>query len=258
MILAGLLLAASTAALLRVLLEPPPFRVRRTASGRPGIRPPAFPARLPRPLRVRLEAVGWSPAGFAAVAAGGSATALLFWPALGVKALVLALVVAILSLWTLESEYRRWEAEIFRELPVFADLLGIHLAAGDTPLQALSGSASLLSGPLRLQVERALARAAFDPDLAAALQSLGDVTGRPEMAALAARLGAALHARIPPHESFAALSESLRRTAESEVRAASRRLPAAFALIAMLGLFNLALVIGGPILLASLHALARP
>lgn len=258
MIVTALLLLASITALLHAILEPPAFRIRRVPVRRWGVRLPGLTDRIPRPLQVRLQAVQWSPATFVAVAAGGTLTALVFLPALGVKALVLAVTVLVLSLFSLESEYRRWEVEIFRELPVFADLLEIHLAAGDTPMQALAGAASLLSGPLRPQVERTLARAAFGQDFAAALESLGQVTGRPEMAAVAARLGAALHARTPPHQSFAALSESLRRTAESEVRETSRRMPAVFALIAMLGLFNLAMVIGGPILLASLHMLARP
>ncbi|BDG59942.1 type II secretion system F family protein [Caldinitratiruptor microaerophilus] len=251
-------LVAGIAALVRTLLEPPPFRIRRLPARRRGVRPPDLTGRFPRPLRVRLQAVGWPPAAFAAVVSGGTLTALLLLPALGATALFLALTVLAVSFWTLEAEYRRWQVEIFRELPVLADLLEIHLAAGDTPLQALAGAASLLSGPLRPQVDRTLARAALGQDFVSALQSLGQVTGRPEMAAVAARLGAALHARTPSHPGFAALSESLRRTAEAEIREASRRMPAVFALIAMVGLFNLALVIGGPILLASLHALAGP
>ena len=258
MIVTAAVLAAGIAALVRVLLEPPPFRARRLPTRRRDVRPPDLTGQIPRPLRMRLEAVGWSPVAFAAVVCGGTLTALLLLPILGARALLLAMTVLAVSFWTLESEYRRWQVDIFRELPVFADLLEIHLAAGDTPLQALAGAASLLSGPLRPQVDRTLARAALGQDFAAALQSLGQVTGRAEMAAVTARLGAALHARTPAHPGFAALSESLRRTAEAEIRGASRRMRAVFALIAMVGLLNLALVIGGPILLAALDALARP
>ncbi|BDG59762.1 type II secretion system F family protein [Caldinitratiruptor microaerophilus] len=258
MIPAFVLFVASVTAFAYTLLAPPPLRPRRVPLIRRQAWSDALAARLPRPVQARLDAVGWPPTSAVALILGGILAALLFLPALGFKALLLALAVAGLSLWSLEGEYRRWQAEIFRELPMLADLLEIHLAAGDTPLRALAGAAPLLSGPLRLQVQQALARAALGQDFSAAVHSLGQVTGRPEMAAVAARLAAALQARATGQEAFATLSDSLRRTAEAEVREVSRRMPAAFALIAMLGLFNLAVVIGGPILLASLHSLARP
>ena len=224
------------------LRHPPPWR-------RPW--PRALVHRLPRasgPVGGRV-----TPVGLVLGAIGIASGVLLHSPLLSV---VLGGGALFAPGWLRRRRQTAWRRQVRSELGDAVEYLEVHFAAGATVLDAITGTAAFLVGPLAAELRRVLARAALLQDGSRALDEFAARLSDPDPTAVARRLSAALRLRAPGPDTFAGFGDTLRHLRETHISARTKTLPVVYVAIAGWMLFALVAIVAVPAGTAFLHSLS--
>lgn len=166
----------------------------------------------------RVEQAIWGVAGFA-VAAVPAGLVSLASPSRAVPLMVLSLAsgccAVLLCENRLSAQVRRREQQVLAQFPVVAELLALAVAAGESPVAALSRVADRSQGALSQDLRDVLAQVRTGTPLAQALDEFGARSGLPVVTRFAEAMAVAIERGTP-------LSDVLHAQA-ADVREASRR-----------------------------------
>jgi hypothetical protein len=170
---------------------------------------------------------------------------------------LLPLAVPLLSLLPVRSVNARlaaWRRALRLDLADAVDYVQLHFDTGATVPDALDGAAAFLSGPLGAELRRVNAHATlFGPE--AALAEFARRLGDPDADSLARRLLSAWSRHAPGPDTFAGMTEALRRLRAAQIRARTRTLPIVYTLLIGWLLFAVAALAAPPALLSLLRGL---
>ena len=149
--------------------------------------------------------------------------------------------------WLRRRRQTAWRRQVRSELGDAVEYLEVHFAAGATVLDAITGTAAFLVGPLAAELRRVLARAALLQDGSRALDGFAARLSDPDPTAVARRLSAAWRLRAPGPDTFAGFGDTLRHLRETHIVARTKTLPVVYVAIVGWMIFALVAIIVVPV-----------
>lgn len=167
----------------------------------------------------RLEQVAWATAGtaltllaaIAAIARGTSPVAALLLVVLG------AVTGAILRDYELSRAARRHQERIVAELPDFAEMTALAVAAGESPLAALDRVSRISDGALAAEVAALISQARTGSSLSTALAQLSQTAASTELARFADSIVVATDRGTPLAEVLRSQAKDIRENARQRL-----------------------------------------
>lgn len=152
------------------------------------------------------------------------------------------------------DEYR---SAVRNNLADAVEFLDLHFSGGYNVPHALAATSELVTGPLKRELTRVLARVTEGAAPEAALHELGRRAADADVMTVARHVAAAWTVAAPGREVFAGLSDTLRRLEEAQMLARTRKLPTLFSLLVGMGLLNFLIFVGAPVFAWFLATLAQ-
>jgi hypothetical protein len=152
----------------------------------------------------------------------------------------------LISQSAMKNEFKKWQAQVFEELPTLISFAPSFLRVGSVTLRdAISMSVSFLNGPLRDEIWNALDRIKRTGATRDAFDELAERVDHPAMDSICIRLSTAWDASPSP-DLFEDLSDQIRDVEEIATAGATATKAGMLALICVLGLLGVMMVIGYP------------
>lgn len=147
---------------------------------------------------------------------------------------------------TVARSYKNWQEKILSDAPVLVDFLPAFLEIrGISTRTALENTVPFLSGPLKEEMAKAVAKIKDTGGAKGVFRELGERVGNATVSAVCARLSMAWDTAVTP-DLFMDLSEEIGYARELSAARATTMKTLYFTLIALAGLFGLVFLAGYP------------